>query len=91
MRDDPTIKLQQSEINMNPGDDQLAARDCRKCAGHTPVVYSMNMAGTDEIQLYHHMKAGGLRIVPVLLDVPLGAVRAARLTPSSESCELCVW
>jgi hypothetical protein len=76
---------------MNQGDAQPAARDCRKSAGHTPVVYSMNMAETDGSRLYHHMKADGLRIVPVLLDAPLGLVRAARPTPSSESCELCAW
>lgn len=83
MRNDPPIKLQQSETNMNQGDAQPAARDCWKSAGHTPVVYSMSMAGTDESRLYHHMKAGSLRIVLVLLDAPLGAVRAARPTPPS--------
>lgn len=76
---------------MNQGDAQPAGRDCRKSAGHTPGVYSMNMAEMDESRLYHHMKAGDLQTVPMLLDVPLGAVRAAHPTPSSGLCELCAW
>lgn len=40
---------------------------------YTPAVYLVNMAEMEERRQYHHMKAADLRIVPTVLDAPLGA------------------
>lgn len=68
---------------MIQGDAQLVAHGCQKSAVCSLVVYLVNMAESDESQKYHHTKAADLQIVPMLLDILLGRVQTAHLTPSS--------